>query len=90
MTFKIEGGSVDRPALLNAAVSAVSWTTVRKASGIVALTEELVRLTRPGSDAAMRCSLTGGIRQFVDATFLSSDAATAAVPAGRHPQWRRR
>jgi Phage capsid family len=53
-----------------------------KASGVVVVTEELARLSVPGTEGALRDTLIAGLTQFTDEQFL--DPTVAAV-AGKNP-----
>lgn len=51
--------------------------SVAKSSGIIVITEELAKLSRPGADVVMRSELVNGMAQFLDTQFV--DPAVAAV-----------
>lgn len=55
-------------------------TTLRfaKASGIVVLTEELVRFSNPSAEALVRDDLAGAMRQFLDEQFVDPTVAAVA------------
>lgn len=55
---------------------------IAKASGIILVTDELIRLISPGSEVALRQELAAGIAQFLDQQFV--DPAVAAV-GGTNP-----
>jgi len=50
---------------------------ISKATGIIVLTEELVRLSNPSAEALVRADMIAGIAQFLDAQLI--DPAVAAV-----------
>lgn len=51
---------------------------VAKASGIIVLTEELVRISNPSAEAIVRADMIAGIAAFLDQQFI--DPAVAEVP----------
>jgi HK97 family phage major capsid protein/HK97 family phage prohead protease len=55
---------------------------ISKATGIIVLTEELVRLSNPSAEALVRADMVAGIAQFLDQQLI--DPAVAAV-AGVNP-----
>ena len=56
---------------------------IKKATGIVVFTRELIRLLAPGTEDALRDSLLNGLTTFTDTSFLSTDATVAGTkPAG--------
>jgi HK97 family phage major capsid protein len=67
-------------------VTETAWSTLtlpyHKMAGIIVLTQELVRLSSPSADAAVRDDLVKQIAQFMDEQFLNpSITATANRPA---------
>jgi len=55
---------------------------ISKAAGIIAITEELARLSSPSAEALVRADMIAGISRFLDLQFI--DPAVAAV-AGTNP-----
>lgn len=49
-----------------------------KASGIIVITEELARLSRPGAEVVLRTELVKGIAQFLDQQFVDPTVAAVA------------
>lgn len=74
-TYKWVGQGKPKP-VTNAQYAAVTLGFA-KASGIIVLTEELVRLSTPSAEAAVRDEMLKGIQQFLDGQFV--DASVAAV-----------
>jgi HK97 family phage major capsid protein/HK97 family phage prohead protease len=52
---------------------------ISKAAGIIAITEELARLSSPSAEALVRADMIAGISRFLDSQFI--DPAVAAVAA---------
>jgi HK97 family phage major capsid protein/HK97 family phage prohead protease len=74
-TYKWVGQGKWKP-VTNAQYAAVTLAFA-KAAGIIVLTEELVRLSTPSAEAAVRDELVKGATAFLDAQFV--DATVAAV-----------
>jgi len=53
-----------------------------KAMGIIVVTDELLRLTTPGTEPFLRTALAKGVSEFVDAQFLGTAAPVANVSPG--------
>ena len=65
-----------------AGVTKADYATVSvpftKASGIIIVTEELVTLSRPGAEAALRDELAAGLAEFLDAQLVNPTVAAVA------------
>lgn len=75
-TYKWVGQGKWKP-VTNAQYAAVTLSFA-KASGIIVLTEELVRLSTPSAEAAVRDELVKGIAQFLDVQFVDSTVAAVS------------
>jgi HK97 family phage major capsid protein len=75
-TYKWVGQGKLKP-VTNAQYASVTLSFA-KASGIIVLTEELVRLSSPSAEAAVRDELVKGIVAFLDAQFVDSTVAAVA------------
>lgn len=75
-TFKWVGQGKMKP-VTNAQYAAVTLGSA-KASGIVVLTEELVRQSSPSAEASVRDSMVKDCANFLDAQFLDSTVAAVA------------
>jgi HK97 family phage major capsid protein len=76
-TYKWVGQGKLKP-VTNAQYASVTLTYA-KASGIIVLTEELVRQSTPSAEAAVRDELARGIMQFLDTQFVDSTVAAVAT-----------
>jgi hypothetical protein len=76
-SFAWVGEGVPKPVSKMAFNTGVTLTAA-KASGIIIVTMELARLTKEGTEDALRDELIGGLTEFVDKAFL--DPTSAAVP----------
>jgi HK97 family phage major capsid protein len=76
-TYKWVGQGKLKP-VTNAQYASVTLTYA-KASGIIVLTEELVRQSTPSAEAAVRDELLKGIMQFLDTQFVDSTVAAVAT-----------
>ncbi len=74
-TYKWVGQGKMKP-VTNAQYAAVTLGFA-KASGIIVLTEELVKLSTPSAEAAVRDEMVKGVTQFLDGQFV--DASVSAV-----------
>lgn len=79
-TYKWVGQGKWKP-VTNAQYASVTLAFA-KASGIIVLTEELVRLSTPPAESAVRDELVKGAQAFLDAQFVDS---TVAAVAGVNP-----
>jgi HK97 family phage major capsid protein len=98
-TYKWVGQGKMKP-VTNAQYASVTLSFA-KASGIIVLTEELVRLSTPSAEAAVRDELVKGITAFLDVQFVDSTVAAVANvnpasitngvtgTAASAPRWRR-
>lgn len=75
-TYKWVGQGKLKP-VTNAQYAAVTLAFA-KASGIIVLTEELVRMSTPSAEAAVRDELLKGATAFLDAQFVDSTVAAVA------------
>jgi HK97 family phage major capsid protein/HK97 family phage prohead protease len=75
-TYKWVGEGKLKP-VTNAQYAAVTLSKA-KASGIIVLTEELVRLSTPSAEEAVRDELLKGATAFLDAQFVDSTVAAVA------------
>lgn len=75
-TYKWVGQGKWKP-VTNAQYAAVTLSFA-KASGIIVLTEELVRLSTPSAEAAVRDELVKGAQAFLDVQFVDSTVAAVA------------
>jgi HK97 family phage major capsid protein len=75
-TYKWTGQGKWKP-VTNAQYAAVTLAFA-KAAGIIVLTEELVRLSTPSAEAAVRDELVRGIAAFLDVQFVDSTVAAVA------------
>jgi HK97 family phage major capsid protein/HK97 family phage prohead protease len=75
-TYKWVGQGKMKP-VTNAQYAAVTLSFA-KASGIIVLTEELVKLSTPSAEAAVRDEMVKGISQFLDGQFVDSTVAAVA------------
>jgi len=71
-----------KPKPLTKLALATTALTISKAAGIIAITEELARLSNPSAEALVRNDMIQGIARFLDSQFI--DPAVAAV-AGTNP-----
>jgi HK97 family phage major capsid protein/HK97 family phage prohead protease len=76
-TYKWVGQGKMKP-VTNAQYASVTLSYA-KASGIIVLTEELVRQSTPSAEAAVRDELVKGIMQFLDTQFVDSTVAAVAA-----------
>jgi len=72
----------NKPKPVTSATFATVSLTFAKAAGIIVLTEELVRTSKPSAEETIRQEMIAGISQFLDQQFI--DPAVAAV-AGVNP-----
>ena len=72
----------NKPKPVTAAAFSTVTLTFAKAAGIIVLTEELVKLSTPSAEEAVRREMLDGMQQFLDVQF--QDPAVAAV-AGVNP-----
>jgi HK97 family phage major capsid protein len=75
-TYKWVGQGKMKP-VTNAQYAAVTLAFA-KASGIIVLTEELVRMSTPSAESAVRDELAKGIQQFLDTQLVDSTVAAVA------------
>lgn len=75
-TYKWVGEGKMKP-VTNAQYASVTLGKA-KASGIIVLTEELVRLSTPSAQEAVRDEMVKGITQFLDAQFVDTTVAAVA------------
>jgi HK97 family phage major capsid protein/HK97 family phage prohead protease len=75
-TYKWVGQGKLKP-VTNAQYASVTLAFA-KASGIIVLTEELVRMSTPSAEAAVRDELVKGITAFLDVQFVDSTVAAVA------------
>lgn len=75
-TYKWVGQGKMKP-VTNAQYASVTLSFA-KASGIIVLTEELVRMSTPSAEAAVRDELVKGITAFLDVQFVDSTIAAVA------------
>lgn len=75
-TYKWVGQGKWKP-VTNAQYAAVTLSFA-KASGIIVLTEELVRMSTPSAEAAVRDELTKGVAAFLDIQFVDPTVAAVA------------
>jgi HK97 family phage major capsid protein/HK97 family phage prohead protease len=75
-TYKWVGQGKIKP-VTNAQYASVTLSFA-KASGIIVLTEELVRMSTPSAEAAVRDELVKGITAFLDVQFVDSTIAAVA------------
>jgi HK97 family phage major capsid protein len=75
-TYKWVGQGKWKP-VTNAQYAAVTLAFA-KASGIIVLTEELVRMSTPSAEAAVRDELVKGAQAFLDVQFVDSTVAAVA------------
>lgn len=76
-TYKWVGQGKLKP-VTNAQYASVTLTYA-KASGIIVLTEELVRQSTPSAEAAVRDEMVKGVMQFLDTQFVDSTVAAVAT-----------
>jgi hypothetical protein len=79
-TYSWVGESLSKP--VTRGTFATVTLGIAKASGIVLVTDELIKLAVPGSEVALRAELANGIAQFLDQQLV--DPAVAAV-GGSNP-----
>jgi HK97 family phage major capsid protein/HK97 family phage prohead protease len=75
-TYKWVGQGKMKP-VTNAQYAAVTLGFA-KASGIIVLTEELVKLSTPSAEAAVRDEMVKGVTQFLDGQFVDSSVAAVS------------